>query len=122
MRLCNVSNITFPGIDGEALFIHLDKQGIAASIGSACSSGSIEASRVLINMGISTQLARSTLRFSFSRMNTKEETEKAERHEAAVHGFGFCHKTIWVHRNSAILAPVASWVTTASHTWVVRPR
>lgn len=76
-RICNVSNITFPGIDGEALFIHLDKHGIAASIGSACSAGSIEPSRVLLNMGIDSKLARSTLRFSFSRMNTKEEIEKA---------------------------------------------
>src|SRR5262245_45123548 len=49
-----------------------------------------------------------------------EIKEKAE--EPARHGFGFCHKTICVQRNSAILPPPASLVTTASHTWVVRPR
>src|SRR5262245_29029373 len=49
-----------------------------------------------------------------------EVKEKAE--EPARHGFGFCHKTICEQRNRAIRAPFASLVTTASHTWVVRPR
>src|SRR6185436_6041004 len=48
----------------------------------------------------------------------KEEAEE----EALRHDFGFCHKIIWVHRNSAIVLPSASWLTTASQTWVVRPR
>src|SRR5687768_8762175 len=52
------------------------------------------------------------------RAGIKEETEE----EPVRHGFGFCHKTIWVHLKRAILAPVASLVTTASQTWVVRPR
>src|SRR5919108_2371354 len=59
----------------------------------------------------------------------KEEAEKVKRHverHEAVHRLGLCHKTIWVHRKSAIgrdeFAPLASWVTTASQTCVVRPR
>lgn len=76
-RVGNVSNITFPGIDGETLLIKLDQKGLAASLGSACSSGAIEPSRVLIGMGLSYKLAKSSLRFSFSRMNTLDEAEKA---------------------------------------------
>ncbi len=76
-RVANVTNITFSGIDGETLLIKLDQKGLAASLGSACSSGAIEPSRVLIGMGLSYKLAKSSLRFSFSRMNTLGEAEKA---------------------------------------------
>jgi len=76
-RICNTSSITFPGMDGEGLLIHLDSQGIAASMGSACSSGALEPSRVLLNMGLSSQDAKSTLRFSFSRFSTEEEVQQA---------------------------------------------
>ncbi len=75
-RICNTSSITFSGIDGEALLIQLDLQGVAASMGSACSSGSLEPSRVLLNMGLSKQEALSTLRFSLSRFTTEEEIAK----------------------------------------------
>jgi len=75
-RICNTSSITFPGQDGEALLIQLDLQGIAASMGSACSSGSLEPSRVLLNMGLSKQEALSTIRFSLSRFTTEEEIIK----------------------------------------------
>lgn len=75
-RVSNTSNICFPGIDGETLLIHLSMNKIAASHGSACSSGALEPSRVLLNMGISPKKARSSLRFSFSKLNTKEEIEK----------------------------------------------
>lgn len=76
-RVCNTSNLAFTKIDGETLLIHLDQAGIAASLGSACSSGSIEPSRVLIAMGVPLETARSSLRFSFSRLNTLEEVERA---------------------------------------------
>ncbi len=72
-RVCNTSSVTFPGMDGESLLIQLDMQGIAASMGSACSSGALEASRVLLDMGISREDALSTIRFSLSRFTTEEE-------------------------------------------------
>lgn len=72
-RICNTSSITFPGVDGEALLIQLDLHGIAASMGSACSSGSLEPSRVLLSMGLTRKEALSTLRFSLSRFTTETE-------------------------------------------------
>lgn len=74
-RISNTSNLCFPGIDGETLLIQLDMAGIAVSHGSACASGSLEPSRVLIQMGIPQTLARCSLRFSVSRMNTREEID-----------------------------------------------
>ena len=75
-RVSNTSNICFPQADGEDLLIHLDMHGIAVSQGSACSSGALEPSRVLLNMGFSKNHAQSSLRFSLSRMNTSEEITK----------------------------------------------
>ncbi len=75
-RVCNTSSITFPELDGEALLIQLDQMGIAASMGSACSSGALEPSRVLLEMGLSREDALSTLRFSLSRFTTQEEIEE----------------------------------------------
>lgn len=72
-RICNVSNLAFPGINAETLLIQLDLQGILASQGSACSSGSLEPSRVLIEMGLSSLLAQSSVRFSFNRNTTFED-------------------------------------------------
>ena len=76
-RVSNVSNIYFPGIDGETLLIQLDMHGVLASLGSACASGSLEPSRVLLGMGLGTERARNSLRFSFSRYTTKEEVDRA---------------------------------------------
>jgi len=76
-RICNTSNLYFPGIDGETLLIQLDMAGIAASHGSACSAGAQEPSRVLLNMGCSEKGARSSLRFSLSRYTTRSEVETA---------------------------------------------
>lgn len=76
-RICNTSNISFPGIDGETLLMRLDLAGVAASHGSACSSGAMEISHVLLNMGISAALARSSLRFSLSKFTTDEEIDLA---------------------------------------------
>lgn len=74
-RITNTVNVAFLGLDGESLLIHLDMEGIATSLGSACSSGALEPSRILLNMGLDRKTARSSLRFSFSRMNTKEEID-----------------------------------------------
>ena len=76
-RVCTTSNLFFPGIDGETLLIQLDMAGIAASHGSACSSGAQEPSRVLLNMGYGYERAKSSLRFSLSRFTTATEIDRA---------------------------------------------
>jgi cysteine desulfurase len=70
-RICNTAHIAFPGADGEALLIQLDLAGIAVSHGSACASGGLEPSHVLIAMGIPPSVARTSLRFSLSRTTTQ---------------------------------------------------
>jgi cysteine desulfurase len=75
VRLPNTSNIYFGGIEGEALVIALDLKGFSVSTGAACSSGSIEASHVLLAMGRTADAARRCVRFSFGRYNTQQETE-----------------------------------------------
>lgn len=74
-RVCNTSNLSFEGVDGETLLIALDQEGIAVSHGSACSSGGREPSRVLLNMGIPLKRVRSSIRVSLSRMTTEEEID-----------------------------------------------
>ncbi|CRX38146.1 cysteine desulfurase family protein [Estrella lausannensis] len=76
-RVANTSNIAFPGIEGETLLSTLSLRGVAASHGSACASGALEPSRILLNMGIDPRLAASSLRFSLSRFTTREEIEAA---------------------------------------------
>ncbi|MES2200437.1 MAG: cysteine desulfurase family protein [Chlamydiota bacterium] len=75
-RICNVSNIAFPGVDAETLLIQLDLQGVAASHGSACSSGALEPSRILTRMGLSSSLTKSSLRFTLSRDTSQEEIDQ----------------------------------------------
>jgi len=75
-RIASTTCLGFPGVDGETLFMQLDMAGIAVSIGSACTSGALEPSRVLIKMGIPTKLVRSSLRFSIGRLNTREEIDQ----------------------------------------------
>ncbi|HUD02009.1 MAG TPA: cysteine desulfurase family protein, partial [Rhabdochlamydiaceae bacterium] len=70
-RICNTVHIGFPGIDGETLLLQLDLAGIAASHGSACTSGGLEPSPILLNMQIPASLARTSIRFSLSRMTTE---------------------------------------------------
>lgn len=76
-RISNISNIAFLGLDGETLLMQLDLAGIAASYGSTCSSGASEPSRVLTNMGLDRKTARSSIRFSVGRTNTREEIDIA---------------------------------------------
>ncbi len=75
-RLPNTTNICFPGIEGEAMVISLDLRGFAVSSGSACSSGAVEPSHVLLAMGLSRADARSSVRFSLGPSNTIEEVDR----------------------------------------------
>jgi len=70
-----ILNLTFPGIEGEALALSLDLEGIAVSTGSACSTGSITPSHVLLAIGLEPELAQSSIRLSISKNNTAEEIE-----------------------------------------------
>jgi cysteine desulfurase len=72
-RVPNTSNLWFETLDGEALVIALDLQGLAVSSGAACSSGASEPSHVLLAMGISPERARGSLRLSLHRQTTEEE-------------------------------------------------
>ena len=75
-RLPNTTSIAFEGIDSEAVLLLLDQAGVCCSAGSACTTGSVHPSHVLKAMGVSTERARSSLRFSFSRYNTAAEVDR----------------------------------------------
>ena len=76
-RTPNTTNITFPGIEGEALVIALDLRGLACSTGAACSSGAVEPSHVLTAIGMPADEARASLRFSLGRHTTATEIDFA---------------------------------------------
>lgn len=75
-RVCNTLNVAFEECDGETLLVGLDLEGIAVSTGSACSSGSLEPSPVLLAMGYPPGLARGAVRFSLWSGNTPEQIEE----------------------------------------------
>jgi cysteine desulfurase len=74
-RLPNTTNLSFEYIEGEAILLMLDKFGICASSGSACTSGSLEPSHVLRAMGVPFTAAHGSIRFSLSRYNTEKEVD-----------------------------------------------
>jgi cysteine desulfurase len=76
-RVPNTSNIYFDHIEGEAMVISLDLNGLAVSTGAACSSGAIEPSHVLMAMGLPADRARSSIRFSLGRQNTADDIDLA---------------------------------------------
>jgi cysteine desulfurase len=76
-RTPNTTNIMFSGIEGEALVIALDLKGLACSVGAACSSGAVEPSHVLTAIGLSSEEAKSSLRFSLGRHTTESEIDFA---------------------------------------------
>ncbi|MGA8172660.1 MAG: cysteine desulfurase NifS [Methylocystis sp.] len=78
-RLLNTSNIAFSDIEGEAILVHLDRAGIAASTGSACTAGSTEPSHVLRAMRVPDDALHGAVRFSLSRENTVEEIDEVLR-------------------------------------------
>jgi cysteine desulfurase len=70
-------HLRFPGTESEALLVLLDELGVCASAGSACASGAIEASHVLVAMGLSSEEASSSIRFSLGATTTLDEVELA---------------------------------------------
>jgi cysteine desulfurase len=76
-RVPNTTNIYFDYIEGEALVIALDLKGLAVSTGAACSSGAIEPSHVLTAMGMRSDRARASIRFSLGKQNTGEDVDFA---------------------------------------------
>ncbi|HOJ31728.1 MAG TPA: cysteine desulfurase NifS [bacterium] len=75
-RLYNTLNICVKYVEGESMLLHLDMEGICASSGSACTSGSLEPSHVLLALGIPHEIAHGSLRFSLGRHNTLSDIEK----------------------------------------------
>ena len=74
-RLPGNVNVCFEGIEGESLLLMLDEKGIAASSGSACTSGSLDPSHVLLALGRPHEVAHGSLRLSLTGSNTMEEVE-----------------------------------------------
>ena len=75
-RVSNTINISFDGAEGESIVINLDLEGIAVSTGSACSEGNVDASHVLLAMGINKEEALTSIRFSLGRFSNESEVEK----------------------------------------------
>ncbi|MGH9914863.1 MAG: aminotransferase class V-fold PLP-dependent enzyme, partial [Pyrinomonadaceae bacterium] len=74
-RLPNISNISFRFVEGEGLLINLDLQGVAVSTGSACSSGTLEPSPVILALGLNDESARGAIRFSLGKGTTQEDID-----------------------------------------------
>lgn len=68
-------NVSFPGAEGESILLYLDLEGIAVSTGSACATGSLEPSYVLMELGLGPELAHSSIRFSLGAYNTEEDVD-----------------------------------------------
>lgn len=83
-RLPNTLNISFPGVDGETLLVALDLEKVCGSLGSACASGSIEPTPILVAMGLSPDIYRSALRLTLSCLTTESEVDEAVKRIAQV--------------------------------------
>jgi len=75
-RLYNTLSICVKYVEGESMLINLDREGICASSGSACTSGSLEPSHVLLAMGVPPEVAHGSLRFSLGKFNKEEDVER----------------------------------------------
>jgi cysteine desulfurase len=73
LRMPNSASFLIAGVEGESLLLNLDLVGIAASSGSACSSGDIEPSHVLTAMGVTASAARGALRLTLGHSNTEDD-------------------------------------------------
>ena len=74
-RLPNNVNISFSGVEGESILMALNEKGVAVSTGSACASGSLEPSYVLMALGVGVERAHSSIRFSLGKYNTEKEID-----------------------------------------------
>src|SRR5260370_16768448 len=74
--LPNNASFCFEGVEGESILLNLDMLGIAASSGSACTSGSVEPSHVMVAMGLAPEWSHGSLRLSLGRENTEEDVER----------------------------------------------
>ncbi len=74
-RLPNIAPLLIKGVEGEAMLLQLDNKGIAVSTGSACSSGSLEPSHVLLSCGVPQEVAHGSLRLSLGRFTTEEQVD-----------------------------------------------
>ena len=83
-RSWHISNVSFPGMDSATMLMNLDLMGVAASAGSACTSGSLKPSHVLEAMHLSDEVKRSSLRFSFAPSTTREEIVTAAERVATI--------------------------------------
>ncbi len=75
-RIPSITNVSFQGVEGESLLLALDTEGVAASSGAACASGSVDPSHVLLAMGLSHEAAQTSVRFSLGRFTTAEEIDR----------------------------------------------
>jgi cysteine desulfurase len=83
-RLPNTLNVSFEFIEGESILLDLDEVGVAASSGSACTSGSLEPSHVMRAMGVPFTAAHGSIRFSFSRYNIEADVDHVLKHIPAI--------------------------------------
>jgi len=74
-RVANTLNISFEFVEGESLLLNLDMLGVAASSGSACTSGSLEPSHVLLALGLTPEVSHGSVRFSMGKSNTEEDID-----------------------------------------------
>lgn len=74
-RLSNNANISFSGVEGESILMALNEKGVAVSTGSACASGSLDPSHVLMALGIGVERAHSSIRFTLGKYNTEKEID-----------------------------------------------
>jgi cysteine desulfurase len=74
-RLPHIASLLINGVEGEAMLLQLDNKGIAVSTGSACSSGSLEPSHVLLSIGCPPEIAHGSLRISLGRFTTEEDVD-----------------------------------------------
>jgi cysteine desulfurase len=79
LRLPNNVNVIIQYVEGESMLLNLDMQGVAASTGSACTSGSLEPSHVLLALGLSPELAHGSLRFTLGKYTTEEDIDHVLR-------------------------------------------
>lgn len=103
LRLPNTTNLSFEYIEGEAILLLMNREGVAASSGSACTSGSLEPSHVLRAMGVPFTGAHGSIRFSLSRFNTEEEIDYIlEKVPAIIESLREL-SPFWKRRDSAVL-------------------